>query len=545
MILAHPRRPGEGPVGPVGRPLSPTGAMRRARGERGSIIILTAICLSVLVTATALTVDLGRISLTRRDLQNVADASAMDLSRLLDGRTTAELVADPAWDAALQRSLTRNHFGTGDGQQATASVGHWDASTQVFTTTTGTAVPDAVSVAIRGHVEYEFAPGGVDTTRTGIASRTPSAGFCVGSFAARLDSSQSSLLSSLLGQSLGVTAIGYSGLAGGHVRLDALAADLGLSVGSPTELLATQVRLVDLVRAEATVLRDSGDAVRATILDDLALALPTPNVPVTLGSLLSIASGGEAAAASADLDALELLTTTAWIVNGTNFLDLPDVGITLPGGLTTTTAQVQVIEQPMCSFGPGGTVAHTSQVKLKLTVAATVPGVSDSTITIALDGGNGTATSSNIVCGAPQGLDLGVQTSLVTSRTDVRSRLSVLGVPIADVQLHATSGATPSTHSVDVVVPPDVFGDPIQVPTPGLNLGGASLVTDSIDVLGIPVGTTVGVLVDTLGATVITPLLTQVDDLLVTPLSGILGLTVAGADVTPVSVACTSPRLVG
>ena len=532
MIVGHPS------------PHSAGGAGRD--GERGAILVLVSICLTVLVTATAFTVDLGRISVVRRDLQNVADAAATDLSRLLDGRTASELVADPAWDTALQASLARNGFGEGNGEGATSSVGHWDATTETFSPSAGSDVPDAVRVEARGRVDFEFAPGGRDASRMGVASRTPAAGFCVGNFAARLDSSRSVLTQGLLGDALDVTAVGYGGLAGGRVGLADLATELGLSVGSPGELLAAEVSMAELVAAEADVLRAHGDLARAAILDQLVVALPDPDRVVALGDLVTIASGGEAAAAAAQLDVLELLWTSAMVANGSHFLDVPDVGIALPGDVVTAAAQVQVIEQPMCAFGPAGTTARTAQVHLRLTLHVDVPAVSQATITIDLQGGAATATSRDIRCGTPTGFGIDLQSALVTSRTDVTARLSAVGVPVADVVLHATTGAAPATRALDIAVPPSVFGEPEQITTPGLDLGGATLETDEVTVLGaLPIGVAVDPLVTALSTGIVTPLLGQVDDALVSPLSGVVGLTIAGADITPVSVACTRPRLVG
>jgi uncharacterized membrane protein len=507
------------------------------------VLIITSICLTVLVTATAFTVDLGRISTSRRDLQNVADAAALDLSQQLDGRTAADIVGDPSWGQALSDSLDRNRFTLGAGRTADASLGHWDAGTQTFSTATGSDVPDAVRVVVGGRVDFDFAPGGRDVTRTGIASQSPTAGFCVGTFAARLDSQQSALLQGLLGEALDVTAVGYSGLAGGHVGLEALAADLGFAVGSPAELIDAQVTLGHLLSAEADVLRLGGDSVRAAILDSVVTALPDPSALVRIGDLVSIADGGEAAAAVAQLDALELLSAAAFLANGSTFLDVPDVALSLPGGVAAIDAQVQVIERPMCAFGPTGTTAQTAQVRLRATVGSTTP-ASTSTIRLDLQAAGGSATSTTIGCGTPALLDLDASTALASSRTDVAARLSVAAAPVADVALHATSGAAPATHGVSFDFPPDAYGDPRQAPTPGLDLGGASLTTDSVTLIGVPTGVVVGPLVDALTATVVSPLVTQLDALLVEPLSSLLGLTIAGMDITPTSTACTTPDLV-
>src|SRR5205823_14901385 len=74
--------------------------------DRGAVLAIVAICLGFLITITAITVDLGRLSLRRRDMQAIADMVALDMARLANGRTTSEIMssADPSWAAELDRS---------------------------------------------------------------------------------------------------------------------------------------------------------------------------------------------------------------------------------------------------------------------------------------------------------------------------------------------------------------------------------------------------------------------------------------------------------
>src|SRR5262249_14670202 len=155
-------------------------------------------------------------------------------------------------------------------------------------------------------VDYAFAPGSATPTRHAIASQSASEGHQVGSFAARLDSSQSSVLGGLVGDALGVTVAGDGGLVGAQVSLPLLLDDLDRSVGDVDQVVAADVTVAELIQAEADVLRLQGDAVRADILDGLVLALPNPDEVVHLADLLSIVPGGEAAAALASIDVQDL-----------------------------------------------------------------------------------------------------------------------------------------------------------------------------------------------------------------------------------------------
>ena len=53
------------------------------REQRGSVIIIFAVCLFLLVGLAALAVDIGYVYTTRSELQNVADAAALAGARYL------------------------------------------------------------------------------------------------------------------------------------------------------------------------------------------------------------------------------------------------------------------------------------------------------------------------------------------------------------------------------------------------------------------------------------------------------------------------------
>lgn len=528
----------------------PASAPRRPRpGERGSVLFIVALSLSVLVTCTALTVDLGRVSGLRRDLQNVADAVALDLVRLVDGRTAAEVVGDPRWQATLDASLERNGFTPSGSRTVVVAVGSYDPVVESFTPASGSSVPRAVRVVATDHLDHAFAPGGTTTRRQAVASQQAAAGLRLGSFAARLDSGRSALLQGLVGDALGVSAVSYQGLAGGSVGLGDLATELGLSLGSADEVARASVALVDVVRAQAEVLRRGGDTARAALLDQVALALPAPSTPVAAGDLVALVGGGEEAAAAARLDALELLTATAFVANGSAFLDVPSVALGVPG-VATTTSRLRIVEQPVLAFGPVGTSARTAQLRLETSVAVSVAGLASVTVALAVDVASATATIADVGCRSPQRLVVDVATGLATARADVTARVlasvPVLGsVSVADVVAHATTTGTPTAEALTFEVPPDELGVPRPYAGPALDLGGAAVVLDSTTQIGsLPIGVALGPLVSTVLTTVVGPTLEALDTALVRPLLDLLGAAAPGADVTPLAITCGDRGLV-
>lgn len=514
------------------------------RDERGSVLVLVALSLTVLVICTALTVDLGRVSARRADLQNVADAIALDVVRLIDGRTAAATTADPRWAATVEASRQRNDFAPEGERQLTVALGLYDGTTGEFTEVTGASVPRAVQVEVADRIEYAFAPGGITSTRRAVAAQTAQGGVQVASFAAGLDSSRGALLDDLLGEALDVTLVGSEGLAGGAVGLDALATELGLSLASPDEALAVPLTVADLLRAEAEVLRQDGDAARALLLDQVVASLPASSTPVALGDLLVIGAGGSGAAARAGVDALELLTAVALVGNGDAALTVPAAGLAAVGGTVTGTSQVTVVESPRWAFGPPGTTATTAQVRIASELQVTVPGASRTDLSLEVEVAPTSATITDVSCGAPQVLGLDVATGLASARAEVGTILAAAGVDVAEVRAHAEVGAAPGVERVEVVVPPDVLGEGRDVTVPGVGMVPADVMIDGIDLLdgaAGPVDGLVGALVDT----VVGPLLVQHDAQVVQPLLSLVGLAAPGAQVTPLAMRCSGPDLVG
>lgn len=82
--------------------------IRRRRGERGNVMIMTAILAVGLVLAVGLCIDGARIYMTRAELQNAADAAALSAARELNGGTSG---LNDAVTAAQAAALQANKYG--------------------------------------------------------------------------------------------------------------------------------------------------------------------------------------------------------------------------------------------------------------------------------------------------------------------------------------------------------------------------------------------------------------------------------------------------
>lgn len=81
----------------------------RASGERGSVLILSTVCLVIAMLAAALAVDLGRLASDKRTDQKIADLAALDAARDLTDACNREGECHPQrlFDANLQRRRAR------------------------------------------------------------------------------------------------------------------------------------------------------------------------------------------------------------------------------------------------------------------------------------------------------------------------------------------------------------------------------------------------------------------------------------------------------
>ena len=124
-----------------------------------------------------------------------------------------------------------------------------------------------------------------------------------------------------------------------------------------------------------------------------------------------------------------------------------------------------------------------------------------------------------------------------------------VAVPIVgrelDLDLGLATTRTAATGNVPFTLPPDLIGDAKRYDGGnGTGLSAPTLVRDDSRLLGIPLVPVSSLIASTLSL-VVQPVLTALDQLISGPLNSLLGLSIADADVTPLAVTCTGPKLVG
>lgn len=542
---------------------------RARRDEGGAIIILAAVGLVIAMISAGLAIDIGRLASDARTDQKVADLAALDAIR----GTAAN------YQTLAQASAARNSFPTTTGYSVTAVEGvKFNGSCQ--------ASPGAGSVCVTvtsPHTnDFPFLAGRTSVTRTAVAAKTAYGGFMIGSSLVTIDTSRSTLLNKFMGgilkgSDLSLSVASWQGLAAGDVTLDAFRTALvgmGFSVGNVSDLMSANLTMNQLLQATATALTNEGGVANLALATQLTTlrATITNTTQFTLGSFMHVSQGADNAALASQLNVFQLLTGSAEVANGSNFININDVGIAV-GNVVSTKVSLQVIQPPQFYFGPVGGSVSTAQITMtvtpKLNLPVTVAGLTSVTVTndlpVKVTGAGAVGTLSAASCsagGATGSMTVSVDPTAfsgsATASLNARVALNVLGVPvnIADVTI-PTTNVVPSTNggSADLT-----FSYPTEFPPPAgtttskhtgsqpIGLGSLTTITAgtptvtllTLTPLPVPVGTIVTAVVSALS-----PVITNVDNTIMTPLLQALGLDIGSADVTALALQCDTPTLSG
>src|SRR5690606_29292873 len=197
--------------------------------------------------------------------------------------------------------------------------------------------------------------------------------FSVGSRLASLNGGlANALLSELLGTSVSLSVMDYNALAGARVSaagfLDALAMELGMSVGTYDDLLDMDAGAGEIAAALVRLLSGPERAAMQTI----ALGGHGSTVPLqqlfSLGRLGALGLGQGDAAIGAELSALEILSAAAALGDGDRQVSL-NLGAGVPG-LASLKLDLAIGEPPQgggwFAIGPTGTIVRTAQTRLRM-----------------------------------------------------------------------------------------------------------------------------------------------------------------------------------
>lgn len=299
------------------------------RDDRGAVIALAALLIVTIFISVSFAVDLGRLTLERRDQQANADVIALDMVRLATGVTEKQIVESNEYLDTLYRSAAANNT---DAAQLEIAYGTFDKDTGAFVETADTEVPNAVRVLARGTTQYFFATVFTDangkTSRTGIASLDGVADLSIGSKLAEMRSGNSTRLNFLLKNRLGgpdftFTGVGYQGLANTNATYEDIA--VGAGFASPDAFLDAELTLAEFADASANAFNANGEPSNVSIAVEIAdrsrqreIDLARPNKTFKVRDILMVDVGGPPAWASANANFFDLFIAAAEVVNGKN-----------------------------------------------------------------------------------------------------------------------------------------------------------------------------------------------------------------------------------
>lgn len=358
------------------------------RRQRGAITILTASFTLVAVLCMVLVIDSGRLYLAKRDLQRVADVSAIEaVARGADCVSPGALATSYASQAAI-----RNGF---DSQAGTlvAECGRLSSSNGERVFTVDATGLQTIRVTLTRPVPASLIAGGLfggDVTlrAVAVASRgVPLAALTLRTTVASIDSTQATLLNAvlggLLGGSLSLDALGYNGLVSSQINLfdflDSLKTTLNLSAGGYDQVLGTQVTVGQVLTAGADALsQQSGTASTTAALGAInLLKLAAGPTTLVLDDVLNLQTGTSYAGADAQVNLFDLLRSSILLANR-NSAVASDISLPLAGGGGVALA-IKVIEPPQLSAignpalavaeaptydGPNRIFVKSSQVRL-------------------------------------------------------------------------------------------------------------------------------------------------------------------------------------
>ncbi len=424
--------------------------------ERGNFAIMGAGLMTLVIGCAALGVDLGSIFADRRRTQSTADLAAIVAASNLTNATNAATA-----------TLTDNNFPAG--ALTSVQLGTYTAnaaiapSARFVTPAVGTANAARVTLSAQTPLYFaKFFTGSnqytINTSAT--ATTTQMSSFAIGS---RLLSVNNGVLNALLGGLLGTTlslsVMDYQSLASAKIDafsfLSAVATRVNLTAGTYSSILATNIKVGDIIAAALSAQQvANGASTATTALSSISQALAGVTTQMQLGQLIDVGPYGGLTAGTKPqmgvaVSVLDLINATAQVANGTHQI-ATGVNISLPG-IASVSLIATIGERPQGSnwlvVGTQGASVHTAQTRLLLKVQLIGTGAASVVnLPVYIEVAAGTATLNSVSCGYPNisssTVALGVTPGIVNAW--------IGNVTAADMNNFTTSPNPPPATLVDL-----------------------------------------------------------------------------------------------
>ncbi|MBI4922247.1 MAG: hypothetical protein HY834_10890 [Devosia nanyangense] len=426
-----------------------------------AIMFAAALALGAVLGAFA--IDEGSLYIERRVAQSAVDLASMQAAR---NPANAYSVARAALGEAglIARGLAHHDLQNPlSSTRLEVEIGQYvpDSGLSVAARFRANQAPaNAVRVRFTRKGTLYFARGWIEPPDIGVeavAAVTPQVAFSVGS---RLASVQggvaNALLNGLLGTDVALSAVTYDNILSAKVGafgfLDALASELGITVGTYNDLLAVEASRGVIAAALARTLSGAERTAMLTIA-----AAAGPDGKVTIGKLFDLGLfgglpiGTGETGAFTELSVLELLALSSAVSDGSHQVAL-NATADLPG-LLGLTMLLSIGEPPQggtwYAIGPTGTIVRTAQIRLrivanlKLNLLGFLP-IVDVRLPLYLEVANAEAMAQSGTC--PAG-------NAVTGTAVIAARPGVARLVVGDVSdaAMANFGAFPTVNGATIV----------------------------------------------------------------------------------------------
>lgn len=426
-----------------------------SRSEDGTIAVISAIVMSVMLGFAAIAVDVASIHFDSRRLQG-----ATDLAAIAAASNTA--------NATQAASSTFTDNGGWVLNSLVVETGNYDPSSAKPIDQRFVADQLPINAArVVAHADSPvyfariFQSDDADIAATAIATRPAEAAFSIGS---RLLSLEGGIINAILGQMLGgnvnLRVMDYRSLADVDIDLlkfmDQLAVEADIEAGTYQQVLDADLTAGQILSAMAETARTDSNLDAAQALEDLAQALSS-STPVDLTRLLNVGKAANAQIGTssqyglaAAVNALQMVNALALVSNGTHQVDV-DLGATIPG-LTNTQLSLVIGEPPQgtswITVGEKGAFVRTAQTRIKLVVEVGGTGLLAATkirLPVFIDVAYAEGRLAAITCGATP----------ANHQVTVATQPGILNTWIGDVTNFTAVNETPTVNAAQLV---DVAG---------------------------------------------------------------------------------------
>jgi uncharacterized membrane protein len=318
--------------------------MRRWRArQRGAAAVFAAIAAGACLIAVVLVIDIGRLYSAQRDLQRLANLSALDAARIAGGCMGIPHNPQSAAYNEVADSIVRNGVRNGTVMIDSVLLGRqYDAPEGVrrFVVAGAGQTNNAVQVELTRTTPQALLPfvraGGVLRARAAAHSR-PQASVSIGTRLAQVDPEfLNKFLSEALGGPLKLDAVGYASLLDATLPLDALIEQL--DAGNPN-VLFERIDIPGLLHATADALDETGQGAAATVADQIA-DIATTSAVILPAELVAVEQDAAAAVGSSLINVGELTIAAAQVATQSSVVEF---SYTLPPPLGDTSVLIRVV----------------------------------------------------------------------------------------------------------------------------------------------------------------------------------------------------------